>query len=432
MKFEFFRDIKLARPSALAEWEVRYAAESNLRAKFPPGEYKKSQEINLILKSQFQFYLDYLNQNIQQVSSLDFLEFILYLFDLSSEIESLHKKGELSIDETQKWREIGPISRRALKYLSEKVVIAVSTKEMNKGRKARPSSLYYIAEKIIICSEEMAKIYQLSDISFSTFPDYSRLVILPPGQELYLEFEVTKDGILIGEQMHQRIVYDRLNRERFIPSEASIFNISVQNEIIGDAFIETIGLSYREMIGIISEIIRLAEPHSKNIPIPFINKNTVLREISRVSGTSKEILRDVISGFSLTKQKMEAEGREIWKPRQEYRAFKRGFFEVPHSTGKHLIFSKKMAIESLNMLVKGMVFKDIPSEWDNNKTQKAVSKLSNKAGQWFERNVEGHLAKIGFQGKQSVAKLKFQDVRMRIPDEVGEIDYQGHFILKGA
>lgn len=135
----------------------------------------------------------------------------------------------------------------------------------------------------------------------------------------------------------------------------------------------------------------------------------------------------VIDGFTIRKSDMEIENRELWKPKQKYRAFFRGFFEMPHSTGIHLAFCRNMALESLNQLVIGSVFQKFPSEWRNKTVNKALRKLSTQAGKKFEQIVEDNLATIGITGQRSINKqIGGKNNFIKIPSEVGEIDFLGY------
>lgn len=424
MELENFNGIRISRPRLQTELEIRYISEENLRSKFSAGEYTKKEDINSILKFQFQFYSDLLSNFLNQIASRDLLKVLLYQFDLASEIEQSYKDGLLNRNEIERWIDIGAILRRAIKYLSERVVL-LNRQEFDRSR-IDQNILFTLIEKSLICAEEMAKLYQLSDISFSTFPDYSKLTILPAGEADYFIFEVLKDGVYIGEQMQQRVAYDRSNRQRFVPNTANVFNLEEQNRIIGEALKKTLGINYSEAIGVIAELISSSEPEPQIIPIPFIHRGRSISLISQVSRIDRKIIRKTIEGFSISKKQMELEGREIWKPRQEYRAFRRGFFEFPHPTGFHLIFSKKMAIEALGMLGKGVVFREFPFEWKNQDVEEALSKLSNRAGQWFEEVVKNNLDNLGFLGAKSVRRITdTQGNRITVPTDVGEIDYIG-------
>lgn len=65
----------------------------------------------------------------------------------------------------------------------------------------------------------------------------------------------------------------------------------------------------------------------------------------------------------LTRQQMTEERRAIYQPNQEHRAFRRGYFEFPHSSGTHLFWSGALASEGLDHLINGVCFKKLPEEW---------------------------------------------------------------------
>lgn len=87
---------------------------------------------------------------------------------------------------------------------------------------------------------------------------------------------------------------------------------------------------------------------------------TFIESVSNKYSLENRVVAKIISGFSLPKEKMENEERVIWKPKQEYKAFTRAFFEFPHKMGKHLTWSKKMAKENLIQLYNGMAYKHCP------------------------------------------------------------------------
>lgn len=123
---------------------------------------------------------------------------------------------------------------------------------------------------------------------------------------------------------------------------------------------------------------------------------------------------------------MNAEGREVWKPKQEYRAFRRAFFEMPHATGNHLAFSKSMALEALNQLAIGVAFKQFPTEWKSKETDIAIANLSIQTGKWFEGVVQQRLGSIGIAGLKSIKQVGRNSNIVKIPPDVGEIDFLGY------
>jgi len=95
----------------------------------------------------------------------------------------------------------------------------------------------------------------------------------------------------------------------------------------------------------------------------------VLDRLVRVKeGINRDIAQRILAGFTLKPDGMLAEGRVIWKPQQENRAYRRAFFEFPHQTGTHLTWSRNMVKESFIYLLVGAAFQKLPKEWLTDET----------------------------------------------------------------
>jgi hypothetical protein len=221
--------------------------------------------------------------------------------------------------------------------------------------------------------------------------------------------------------------FDTANRDRFVPRPAIIFNNKEQDKIIGEALKDTIGMSYIDALSVIASVINNSAPDPNGFPILFIHKEQVIKICADNLELRVEDVARVIEGFSISKDQIESEGRELWKPKQEYRAYRRGFFEFPHPTGAHLAFSREMAQESFLMLLKSAVFHQLPKEWISDSVKIALSHLSNEAGAWFERVVEDNLRTINIVGVRSAKNgIGVGTNRIAIPPDIGEIDFIGY------
>lgn len=140
-----------------------------------------------------------------------------------------------------------------------------------------------------------------------------------------------------------------------------------------------------------------------------------------------EAVERAISGFSVSRQQMEAETPELWRSNREYRAYRRAFFEVPHATGEHVVFSPAMAEEGFTILNREAVFGQFPREWRSDSVTQSLGRLGNEAGKWFERVVEDSCRQIAFAGQRSATHyIGRGDTRIQIPPDVGEIDFIGY------
>ena len=405
------------RPGWLAELATRAKAEKHLRARYSPGTVTDKHKINEILHHQFAFYAETLNRVLPPVASQEFLELLLYQYDKSAEVDLLAKGGKLSAAQGEKWMQIGAASRRAIKYLAERVVLLRPELPLGKNK-----NIMRYAEIALICAEELAKLYIESD-RVVYHPGESLLEILPEGE---VDIFRSQGGNAIGAEMVARVIRDRQHREQYLSLVAPQMLPAEQEKYLADPFRHTIGMTLSEALAAIRLVIDQVTPPADGFKIPFCRKQLIIDEVSRVSGWNASAVRRAIDGFSITKSGMESEGREIFKPKQEYRAYRRAFFEMPHETGVHLSWSKEMARESCTLLGTGIPFGQVPREWASPEVKSAEGNLSNALGKWFESAVANNLQRVGIIGvahaKDAVGR---GPTALPIPPTIGEIDFLG-------
>lgn len=423
MNFRPFNGIRIFRPQTESEFALRIEAEQNLRSKYAVGAYTHNKTINEILRHQFGFYSKILAETIPSIASLHFVEFLLFQYGESSEVEFiLYRGGKLNARDRAYWVTSGPIFRRAVKYLIE-LAVQLAPEEQPA---ASEDYLLSVLDKVWICAEELIKLYMLSDQTFLIFPNDTTLTIYPEGSQVYWSLELDKYKLYI-KLFQQRVRDDTINRERFFPTSQFDTDIDEHEVVLASAFKDTVGLTYREALQAIQSLMIKTIPSDGGFPIPFIQREIAIVQLSKFLGFSEEAIGRTLDGFSLSKEKMDTEVREIWKPKQEYRAFRRGFFVLPHSMGRHLMWSKEMARECLLHLEAGVAFRHIPPEWRSSTTERALEALSLKAGKWFENVVMENITKVGIIGEKSLKDGVGQGrKRITIPPNIGEIDFLGY------
>lgn len=420
MNFEEFGGVKIYRPKSSSEIVMRYAAQKHLFSKFRPGNYEDAKAINEILQHQFSFYFEKLNQYIQVIAQEDFLHFLLFQYDESAKIDNLYKARALSSSEESNWAAVGPIFRRTIKYLAERSTLLNGDKAHTNSQKPSLEGL----DILWISAEEAVKLYLLSDQIYTIFPNSSRLELIDRDIHDFLILSLT-DTCNLDDAIRTDAEY----RDRYVgdPSKSVVLNLNEHQNLLGDAFLSTVGLNYLHTIGTIHKLIEGCAPAADGLPAIFVHKQNSIEALVKATGASPAALDNAISGFLITKEKMEEEGREVWKPKQEYRAYRRAFFEVWHETGPHIAFSRSMAQECLLQLISESVFKKVPPEWASEEVSKAGDALSNRAGSWFESVVYQNLARVGIVGLKSQKKgFGVGPSRLEIPGDVGEIDFIGY------
>jgi hypothetical protein len=149
-------------------------------------------------------------------------------------------------------------------------------------------------------------------------------------------------------------------------------------------------------------------------------------ELSRMLNLPRDIINIILRGFTLTQAQMREEERAIYRPNQNFRAFRRGYFEFPYASGLHLVWSKSLATENFLHMHSGLCFKKLPEEWLTETTRYAMEALSNEAGAWFEKETKAKFESLGIHGssRQDLI-LGVQGKRILIPPEIGQLDFLG-------
>ncbi len=329
----------------------------------------------------------------------------------------------MSHDDAGYWAEHGPLIRRSLKYLAELVTKQAPIREF----RLRRSDLIRNLEALLICGEMLVEMYILSDQTYGLHPDNTTLTIFPEGADLYWELEVDKSDQFAD--LAERVRLDTERRGALIPGKQPSLDFDFQGAELDTAFQEEFGFTYREAMQALRHLADTAVViNPKAFDVPFVHRDTIIEWWHEDRGWSEDTIARLLDGFTVTTAAMELEGRQVFKPKQEHRAYRRGFFEMPHESGLHLMWSRRMARECLLLLKDGTVFQHLPPEWRIGQINGALSKLQRKAGVWFEGQVAQVLQRLGAIGRSSLKdEIGVAADRIVIPQEVGEIDYLGYF-----
>jgi hypothetical protein len=413
--------VALFRPRLEGEQLARKKAEKHLREGYASGTYAGREKVNEILRSRFDFFYGLLRAEIAKSASRHLLEFVLGQYDAAAEIEEKHKAGQLPGEEAAYWAEQGPGIRRALKHLAEMITLL----DPQEAPQLDPGALSLNLDTIVICAEMLVELYILSDQTHGVHPDDTAFTIYPEGALVYWELQV--QHFEKYSDFPTRIRRDTTRQKAYLSRRPLRYDLDYQAAALDAAFHAEFGFSYKDMIRALMEFIdKAVVPNHGNFDIPFVRREQMVEHLRQATGWAPASIERLLAGFSLTKATMEREGRVIYKPKQEYRAFRRGFFEMPHPTGPHLAWSRRMARECLFELMKGTLFQRCPAEWRAEPINKALAALQNSAGDLFEGQVDQNMAAVGMLGKPSLkGGIGMGADRIAIPADIGEIDYLG-------
>ena len=417
MHREDFGRNAIFRPRPASELHVRLQAEDHMRSRFAVGRYEGAEKVNPILQHQYEFFSEMLTTRIALIALEDFLDFVLHQYDQSTAINQDTMNGRLSKAETERWQHVGPRFRRVAKYLAEKACSLQSTGTL----RLHPSETMDILDEVWIAAESCVEFAMLSEQTHGLFPDETHLEIYQQGEQVYWEhgvkhaFRLEPDFALWRQ--HSKAIYGR---------EPITYDFDWLNVRLGPGLVHDHGFDLRQAVTMLSWIIQggLVEPGK--LGIPFLLEDGVYNSLGEQLDLRPSAVRKAVSAFIVTKDAMDVEGRELYKPKQEYRLSRRGFLRMSHSLGPHIIYSKQMATECLYAFIEGFAFRNIPPEWNGTATKAASDKLSNELGDWFEGAGKDVLANEGIRGdvrfKKAIGK---GSAKIEIPPDVGELDFLG-------
>jgi len=408
------------RPDRQVSDEINQKARRALLQKFKPGTYVGRDEVNPILRAHFEYYDGRLRRVVPHLASRDAADFLLFQYDEANEI--LHGSSISDPDQRESWARIEPGFRRAIKYITELFCIRQNPGKPKVSKKLASEKL----GEALLCAEHAADLSELSDRAYQIFPNDFELVLNDLSSRFVFETSVRGKHFDYDLRFGLRVVRDREARERFM-GKGFQFDIHTDSHtpFLDDSFIAVHGMSYALFIAGLFEIIRGARPASEGgNPTLFIRRTDLLDKLCE-SGRNRSTASLMLRGFTVTPHMLQKESRVIWNPKQECRAYRRGFFSFPHPTGTHLAFSRAMAQEAMIQLVVGGCYGKLPAEWMEPELEPALSKLSKAAGNWFERIVGENLMNVGYRGGRVKRRLGRNEAKIEVPPEVGELDFLG-------
>jgi len=418
MPYGNFGGVRVFRPSPEVELAIRKEARSHLLSRFAPGDYRGAASANTIVQHQFAFYLQRLRPLVERLPNRETLDFLLSQYDATARI--LHGADISDPQERESWLWVGPMYRRAIKYLAELLCVESST--ARKG--LRGTDALRTMEAAVVCTESMVHLAQESDLFHSIFPEDCVATV---SDQMAVHCDMTIAGTHAGydHSFRHRVTRDREARGRFIPHPQFDNHTGTHAQYLDRGFQESFGMSYGEFIAAIIAVIDGVRPSPGGPSSLFVRREAVFSELAK-SGSPRPAIERAIDGFSIAALKLLEEGRVIWNPKQEHRAYRRGFFIVPHETGLHLAFSGAMAQESLVQLVNWVPYKHLPAEWVTPATGVALNELSSAASEWFEKLTRERLRGLGFIGGPAGRQLGSGAGSLQIPERVGSMDFLGY------
>lgn len=406
-------NIGIFRPSEKCE-DISYnRIKSAVFDKYSSGLYTDKNKIIEIVNFKYKLYYQILDEYLPKINAGSFFTFLCSEYELYGQVEDLFKNGRLSKSEEEYWQTSAHYARRGMKHIMELLCLAgmESKEDLDLPQQEEAISLAFIA------AEELVGLYMRSD--YYTHILKESTLRLDSNKHTY--FDVAQDE---KEKFDIRELMP-IHRE-LIPDPNFLLDVDRHDEILKEGFVEKLGISYKNVIQVLNWIIDNNSDSDDPTRIGYCLRSEIILTLANCFSIQPSVAELIIDGFSLSADSMRKEGRELFRPKQQYRAYKRGFFRAPHDNGELLMFSSRMAKECLSLLSADIVFKKLPPEWKTPTIDLALAKLAKLAGNWFEDVVKNNLKQLGIEGVTSVKKIVLKNgARIVIPSDVGEIDFLG-------
>lgn len=249
--FRKFCQNKIFRPRATTERKIMNDEASYVLHRHEPGVYVHRDQINAILQTICTFHRKKLEQVLGSLANLEYLSFLLWQYDQSHHILLAGRKGNLTKEDWNDWKAEGPIVRRALKYLIERVC----SRKLDAKQIADEDELLELVEVSQVCAEEFVRLSMQSDSTFAIFPTETHLVIESNGPDLY-KMNVTNSKF---QEFDTRNDLDGKNRQAFLAGANEFTldrNKEAQDKFIGDSFEKAHGLRYFKAVELLGLLVK--------------------------------------------------------------------------------------------------------------------------------------------------------------------------------
>lgn len=385
---------------------------------FPSGRITDLEEIISVCMTIYREHELILEENIKTLDPLSLVMLILNQYEEYEKENSAHHKFALSAAKDEYWQSYASHARRGMKYLMEQLCRNCTTLHGTKEDKLTYHEKIASLSRIFISIEEMCSTY----IRIDGYKFIYNNVELVLNEQEYTYFNVPQD---LDPRNRLDIRSERKEIKSRIKGLPYSINIEDHGRVLDPPFSEYLGLNYTQLIKFLDDYIK-----SEANPIGVVPKSKIAMDLKTKFNISFEQATQAIHGFSI--RAINLDNRTLFSPKQEHRAYHRGFFEFIHNDTAVLFFSRAMALESLGILINNTCYQKLPEEWIGPGVETNLTTLSNKAGKWFEDVVSNNLTKVGIHAISSVERYRSKGKTITPPKNIGEIDFIGYLQEQNA
>jgi hypothetical protein len=308
--------------------------------------------------------------------------------------------------------------------LCEKFIEYSSHQDNNKLEPILNSIYFDIAW---ICANSCIEYASASNETYMLMQDNSYLKILPIGAKRFLIHGIENESSFDScfQNYQNQTNRDIKLRQKYIVGETFELDFKKHIALLDNPMKENLGISYSEILYLLTSISISTEPITSPGKIPMVDKEKYMKEFSTKGGFPYESVKKLFKALTLTKQILKNEPREIWNYKQQNRVSKKPFLQINYHGKDCLLWSDQKLKGFLTLLDSDVTFKNFPKELSNPSIDKAIDKISNKAGKWFELQVIAQMKKLNIFGATAKDRIISKISNTQIECSAGEIDFIG-------
>lgn len=406
-------DIPIVTPRMSISFSVRKKTEKLVRSKLSPGVYRDESVIKNLLNDVF----EYLNQNISilinELSSRDLLEFLYQEYSRTCKVEEKAKSDPYHRDACS-WRKNRPSLRRSLKYIIEKIL------ETYTCDKRCSFEGYFAKFETLLELVEMGFFFSLLSAStYGVSKERTILEIYEPNEDPFKAYFSLKVENFDHDMFQKGApLYHKFNRRNGSPFTNYIEYF--QRESL-NAFKELSSGTYDDFWSILTILRDNCIPGNNGVN--FIPTHSLRDGIVKDFDIPQKCVDIFFKTFSLTREELKANPREIFKTKQKNRLKSKFIIQLDWSGVTHSMWTYEMMNEGIAMFVDSLSYNGLPEEWKTPNMLKSFAEITRHFGGEFEIYASNHLHNWGFVGQSYKKTLP---CGIDIPNQVGEIDFLGY------
>lgn len=416
---------RIWKPTLLAETTYRQEAEAHLRERYSAGRLTSKSDINEAIQWQASWMKSVIDEALIEVGDLRLLDFLVFQHDqwtIVYQATTRKRREGGAVSEREEWiLEKAPLARRALKYLVERVLQVVPTREDSGASEERTMQC---AERALIVGEEYFLHSGLSDQTYYLFPDQTTMTVHEPGDEYFWSLTLDEETNSLVEQGKNRIARWQAADLRY----SGVLGNGDAIQVLDAPMASALGFSMSDAISILKTLAIDTQPASGAFRA-YVPLADAISALSSNTGVSADRVELALSGWLLSKALLDDEGRDPLRPNQRMRMLTRPLLLVEDDPmGPHIVVPREFLAEAVTMTLERLMrWKELPSPWEaaaGGSVSAAIEQHASGMQKEFERITAQLLAEVGFVGS-TVSQGTLRPWGFELPEGMGDIDYLG-------